>query len=220
MKKDQRLDDRTDDELVRLAQKYHDAFQALYERYHNRIYNYFWYRTRHNADLSEDLTQDVFMKAFQHIDSYESRGFSYLTYLLRIAHNRLINSWRDGEDERIDEDVEEMPDPEDALEHIENAEELAGLWHEVQKLPLKERDLILLKYRKDKSMEEIAHITGQSVGAVKVALSRARKKLAKIFNADGIAKLENVKTSTKFIELARRIVGELDNKKEKSGRPH
>jgi len=220
MKKGQQTDERTDDELVRLAQAYHGAFHALYERYHNRIYNYFWYRTRHNSELSEDLTQDVFMKAFEHIDSYESRGFSYVTYLLRIAHNRLINSWRDGEDERIDENVEEMPDPEDVLEHIENAEEVAGLWGAVQKLPLKERDLIFLKYRKDHSIEEIAHITGQSIGAVKVALLRARKKLAKIFSADGIAKLENVKTSTQFLKFARKVVDTLDNKKEKSERVH
>jgi len=213
MKEDPKTDSRTDDELVHLAQMYHGAFHALYERYHNRIYNYFWYRTHHNCDLSEDLTQDVFLKAFQHIDSYESRGFSYLTYLLRIAHNRLVNSWRDGEDERIDEAVEELPDPEDTLEHIEDAEELAGLWRAVQNLPLKDRDLIFLKYRKDHSMEEIAHITGQSVGAVKVALSRARQKLAKIFDVEAIARLENVKTATTFIKFARRVVDSLENKK-------
>jgi hypothetical protein len=62
-------------------------------------------------------------------------------------------------------------------------------------------------------MEEIAHITGQSVGAVKVALSRARQKLAKIFDVEAIARLENVKTATTFIKFARRVVDSLENKK-------
>src|SRR5581483_8085265 len=69
-------------------------FEHLYEKYADKVFNYFWYRTGHDWALSEDLMQETFLRAFQHLQKFRNRGYSYLTYLLNIAHNLLVDHYR------------------------------------------------------------------------------------------------------------------------------
>ncbi len=70
-----------------------DAFGSLYEEYGERIYRYVYARTG-QTEVAEDLAQEVFLRAFQRISSYHSRGTPFFAWLVRIAHNLVIDYYR------------------------------------------------------------------------------------------------------------------------------
>ncbi|MBI5653732.1 MAG: sigma-70 family RNA polymerase sigma factor [Chloroflexi bacterium] len=69
------------------------AFGKLYDQYAERVYRYLAFRWRDSAE-AEDLTADVFIKAFQNIRSYRAGQAPFGAWLFRIAHNVLIDHWR------------------------------------------------------------------------------------------------------------------------------
>ena len=87
----------TDDQLVSLYVSGQDnAFDVLLERYKNRLYNYILYIV-HKEDTADDLFQETFVKAIVTLRNggYRADGKFY-AWLTRIAHNLLIDHFRDG----------------------------------------------------------------------------------------------------------------------------
>lgn len=166
----------TDDrDLVQAAKQDPQQFDALYRKYFQTIYNYFWYRVDHNNDVAEDLTQDTFVRAFRSMSTFTITKASYLSYLLTIAHNLLVNYYRSAKTVPLDH----APDiPIDTWGEIEVGDGVERLWKAIQALSPTERDILYLKYRRGYKVAVIAEITGKSENAIKLVLSRARKKLA------------------------------------------
>lgn len=160
--------------LVKAAQAESERFDVLYRKYFQNIYNYFWYRVSHDADVAEDLTQDTFLRAFQALPRYQDVGSSYAAYLLRIAHNVLVNHYRSQRSIPTDM-LDMMPDA--IIPDVEDRDRLERLWWAIQDLRPMERDIIYLHYRRGYKLREIAEITGKTENAVKLQLSRARKRL-------------------------------------------
>ncbi|MHB0865410.1 MAG: RNA polymerase sigma factor [Minisyncoccota bacterium] len=164
-----------DTKLVKRAKEDPKSFEGLYRKYADKVFNYFWYRTGHDKALSEDLMQETFLKAFSNLSKFRTRGYSYLTYLLTIARHLLVDHYRKPKSIPI-EDIEEVPY--EVTEDIERKSEAEALWHAIQTLPASNRDVLLMRYQDEKSIKDIATITGLTENAVKLNLSRARKKLA------------------------------------------
>lgn len=164
-----------DTKLVEIAKQNPKSFEDLYRKYADKVFNYFWYRAGHDKALAEDLMQETFLKAFQNLSKFRIRGYSYLTYLLTIARHLLIDHYRKPTSVPI-EDVEDIPyEVTDEIERKSNAE---ALWHAIQDLPASNRDVLLMRYQDKKSIKDIATITESTENAVKLNLSRTRKKLA------------------------------------------
>ncbi|MDQ3014961.1 MAG: RNA polymerase subunit sigma-24, partial [bacterium] len=70
-----------DSDLIEHAKQEPDAFAELYERYSQKVYKYFWFHTNFDKDVSEDLTQETFVRAYKHLAEYKEQGYSYGTYL-------------------------------------------------------------------------------------------------------------------------------------------
>jgi len=164
-----------DTKLVQLAKQTPHEFEVLYRKYADKVFNYFWYRTGHDKTLSEDLMQETFLKAFQNLSKFRIRGYSYLTYLLTIAKHLLIDHYRKPTSVPI-EDVEDIPY--EATDEIERKSDADALWHAIQTLPQSNRDILLMHYQDEKPIKYIATITKSTENAVKLNLSRTRKKLA------------------------------------------
>ncbi|PIR45200.1 MAG: hypothetical protein COV10_00805 [Candidatus Vogelbacteria bacterium CG10_big_fil_rev_8_21_14_0_10_51_16] len=166
---------REDERLIASAKADAKQFGALYDKYGHAVYNYFLPRLGRERERAEDLTQETFLRAFEHLGTFRSLGHSYLTYLLTIAHNLLINEYRKRHETSLEAlmDAGEIPD----VPRTEGSDLLDHLWRAVDSLPLPEKDMLLLHYQKELPIRAIAHILSKSENAVKLALSRIRKKL-------------------------------------------
>lgn len=164
--------------LIDAAKTDKNNFNKLYEKYYQKVYNYFWFRNGHNREAAEDLMQETFIRAFNDLDNYEWRQCTYLTYLLTIAHNLLANYFRDNSRKKNVELTENIP--EYIREKLDNVLDAEMLWKKIYDLSPTERDVILLKYRRQLSIKEIAMVIGKSENAVKLILSRSRQKIRDI----------------------------------------
>lgn len=180
MGKMKKIKPKEDEILIKRAQNNPRAYEALYKKYAKRVYDYFWFRAGRVKEVAEDLAQETFVKAYQKLPSFRLRAYSYFSYLLTIAHNTLVKYYKKPKTASIEElgDVAESA-PGDTLEKRLAEKEMSELlWRAVGSMP--EKEILLLKYRDGLKVKDIARFTGKSENAVKLALSRARKKLAQL----------------------------------------
>jgi len=188
--------------LVEEAKREPKKYEALYKKYADRVFNYFWYRTGHDWALSEDLMQETFLRAFQHLEKFRNRGYSYLTYLLNIAHNLLVDHYRKPKSIPVDELPTDAV-PYEITADLHRKSEAESLWRAIQELPAKNRDALLMHYQDDKPIKDIARIMNTSENAVKLNLSRTRKKLAEhpyLKDIGGYAHMKRKYTRPRFLK--------------------
>lgn len=175
--------------LDKIALKDENAFRLFVEKYHALVLNV-CNNILHNRDDAMDVSQEVFMKIFDSIDSF--RGESKVTtWLYRIAVNKSLNFLRSRKRNRwfssIDilfENGNKSKDPEDieltADENIELDENKKALHHALKKLPEKQNIAISLHNFEDLAYKEISEIMDISVTEVGVLINRGKKKLKKL----------------------------------------
>ncbi|MEK7171357.1 MAG: RNA polymerase sigma factor [Patescibacteria group bacterium] len=158
-----------------------EQFTAYYEKHKTSIFNYILYRIGFNRDMAEDLTSDIFLKAFEHFDSYDkTRPFK--TWIFTIAHNHLVNYYAGKKETLPLEEALEIAKEvgsQNSAEHNMTMERILKL---VSHLSESQKDLVLMKYVDDLGNEEIAKITGKEEGAIRTALSRATATLRDQYN--------------------------------------
>jgi RNA polymerase sigma-70 factor, ECF subfamily len=176
--------------LILSAQKNPLAFERVYQKYYQKIYNYFWYRVGFHKETAEDLTQDTFTKAFNKLASFRIGTASYYTYLLTVAHNTLVNFFR----EKKPGYYEQAPElPLHIREQVENSVDLERMWKDIERLPTLEKEAILLRYRREYPFKKIARIMAKSENAVKLIISRAKKRLTNVNRLRLLASLPDMK---------------------------
>lgn len=163
-----------------------EAFGDIYEIYLNRIYRYVFYQVKLKF-LAEDLTEDIFIKAWKAICSYKGDGPSFQTWLYRIAHNHVADYFRSNRKfARLDEEISiesydfnNLHDPQKLAETHSTYEEI--LEH-VSLLPLSQRQIIVLKFIEGLENRDIERITGKKQGAIRIMQMRALNTLNKQLN--------------------------------------
>ena len=152
-----------------------EAFGELYNIYIARIYRYVLYQVN-DVMTAEDITEDVFLKAWKAIHSCTGKSDTFTTWLYRIAHNHLINSLRNRyKFTSIDkENADEIKDPKSEVEKWREHQELLEL---LTCLPPGQKQVIILKFIEDMDNKEIGKIVGKREGAVRVLQMRALAKL-------------------------------------------
>ena len=158
------------------------AFADLVEEFQSPVYN-LCYRMLGEAAAAENATQETFLRAFQHLDSYDpSRPFK--TWLLSIASHHCIDRLRRQHVTWlcVDDDLllnqpalrEPSPGPEIAAIRREEGAQIQQL---LDSLPPQDRCAIILRHWYDLSYVEMATILGTTVSGVKSRLHRARLTL-------------------------------------------
>ena len=156
-----------------------DAFGALYAKYIDQIYNYIYYRTSNGKD-AEDLCSRVFIRALNHIERYEDRGYPFSAWLYRIAHNLVINWYRDQEKAEVISLSEQYPPPRMAgsiEDRIEREDEKDALLRVISNLPEDRKELLILKHVEGLTNSEIGQIMDRTEGAVKALYHRTLESL-------------------------------------------
>jgi len=165
-----------DRELVVNAQKNPAAFNELYLKYYPQVRHYFLYRTGHNEELSQDLTQETFIQAFKHLPQFVVSNASYLTYLMRISHNLLVDYYREKKSITLEENELDQIAGSSLVDYTALFD-LSLVWEAVKNLSGVEQKILTLRYTQDLSIPEIAQIVGKSENAIKLHLHRAREKI-------------------------------------------
>jgi RNA polymerase sigma-70 factor (ECF subfamily) len=155
------------------------AFGHLYRIYLDQIYRYVFYHVNDKM-TAEDITEEVFLKAWKAIKSCKGRGKTFSSWLYRIAHNHMVNTLRDNN--RItylanDREIQITDPTRQAELNIECQEMLKA----IDCLPENQKQVIILKFIEGLDNREISKIIGKSEGAVRITQMRALTKLREKF---------------------------------------
>lgn len=159
-----------------------EAFGALYDHYAKPIYRYIYLKIS-DKTLTEDITHEVFLSAWQNIHHYNFQGLPFSSWLYQIARNRVIDYYRTHRDFLDVYEVKETagklisqpvnPDHGLDLERVKQA---------LNQLSDDQKEVIVLRFINDLSPPEIAVIMGKSEGAIRLIQYRAINHLKKILN--------------------------------------
>jgi RNA polymerase sigma-70 factor (ECF subfamily) len=158
-----------------------EAWDALFRRYQLPLYAYVFELVRAEQP-SLDIVQETFIAAARHLASLREDG-RFGSWLFGIAHQKCVQHWRrSGREEPLDADfAEAQPGPDDdPRELFIREEQEAEFMQALNQLPLPQRQALLLHFIEDFSLEEIAGITGVSLGTVKSRLHYGKKTLRKL----------------------------------------
>lgn len=160
------------------------TFLDTFKQYHRPIYGYVYLRTGRDQAVAEDLTQDVFVKAWQARDTFNSQKSSIKTWLYIIARNTIIDYWRKQEvsGAKSTEFNEENSGAVNEQNKLEAELMIKFVYTNLYKLDQLSQDLIIWRFIKQLDIEEIAEITGKNYNTTKVAIHRAIQKLKQIIN--------------------------------------
>jgi RNA polymerase sigma-70 factor (ECF subfamily) len=181
----------TESQLTQLVEKARDgnrlAFNQLIDRYQGDIYRMIYYRIHRQMD-AEDLTQDVFVRAYRSISRLREPQ-RFRSWLYTIAVNRVNDYLRKKRVRSIfkssDEGPEIQPEADDRRENPEALEQVLkeDFWRQVgriaQKLSKMEREVFMLRFMDDLNIAEISQILKKSESTIKTHLYRALAKFKK-----------------------------------------
>lgn len=169
----------TETELVEaVRQGRREGQTEMVSRYAERVFAMIARQVPDMMDAQE-LTQDAFLRAFSHIDSYDSHKASLSTWLCRIAYRLTLDHLRRRRPVIVTmEDNTDISDEELEAELSTGREErIEQLMEVIDELPDDERMLLTLYYFEDRPLAEITYITGIEPAALANRLYRTRKKL-------------------------------------------
>ncbi len=179
------MKNKTDEELVRLVLKNKtEAFDILAKRYEDKLLRY-GKRFLYNYESIEDVIQNVFIKAYVNIKSFNlSKKFS--PWIYRIAHNEFINIIKQRKREPLlffDADVIfSFAGKDDFLKDIERKEERKEMENHLSRLKVKYREPIVLYYFEEKDYQEISDILEIPISTVGTRLKRGRMEIKKLLH--------------------------------------
>ena len=170
----------TDREIVRgcLAGE-EAAFEVLLGHYQVRVFSFVGRLVCNDAE-AEDLCQEIFLKAFANLDTYD-RARPLISWLLGIAHNSVVDFLRSRNPGlSLDDEASafELPDPGQSVEKVVQSvldqETLGAL---IAQLPEKYREAVLLRHMEELDYAAMAEVLGLPQGTVKIRLFRAREMM-------------------------------------------
>jgi RNA polymerase sigma-70 factor, ECF subfamily len=155
-----------------------EAFGLLYDHYLPKIYRFVLLKVSHRED-AEDLSHQAFLKAWENINQYDFQGYSFGSWLYRIARNVTIDHYRALRSETSTEDIE-LATESISLESLDLKIQWKELLICIKQLKEVEQDVLIMRFVEDLSLKETAEAVEKSEGAVKLIQHRAINNLKKI----------------------------------------
>lgn len=158
------------------------AFNLLAQKYQQKIY---WHARRMlgNHMDADEVTQEVLIVLFNKLKSFNFKS-SLFTWIYRITATRSINQLNKRKVKRFlfleDSDYDTLKGSEDIIDDLENKEKIQKLDLVLKELPVKQREVFILRNFDELSYDEISGITGRSVGGLKANYFHALKKVTEM----------------------------------------
>ncbi len=153
------------------------AFGELYDIHVDQIYRHIYYRVGNTND-AEDLTQQVFIRAWHAMKRYRKKSTPFVGWLFTISRNLVIDFYRSRKDKVSLDDDYQIASREPALEQRAEIEmEHEEVLKNIARLPEEHRQVVVMRFIEDYSFGEIASVLNKTEGAIRVTLHRALKKM-------------------------------------------
>jgi RNA polymerase sigma factor (sigma-70 family) len=170
------------------------AWEEIVRQYHRRIYN-ICYRFAGSADDAQDLTQEVFIKMYRTLGSYDVERGAFLTWVATVTRNLLVDHFRRSKQDRVTDSLDvPASEHEDAMPLSERIEDKGpspdasvrsretrdAVHRALQKLSPELREAVVLRDLQDMDYREIAAVLRVPEGTVKSRINRGRAELARL----------------------------------------
>jgi RNA polymerase sigma-70 factor (ECF subfamily) len=170
------------------------AWEELVGRYHRRIYN-ICYRFAGSADDAQDLTQEVFIKMYRTLKTYDLERGAFMTWVTTMTRNLLVDHFRKTKQDRVTDSLDGAPSQhEDAMPLSDQIEDHGPapdaraqsrqvgetVQRALHKLSPDLREAVILRDLQDMDYREIATVLKVPEGTVKSRINRGRAELARL----------------------------------------
>ena len=170
------------------------AWEEIVQRYHRRIYN-ICYRFAGTSDGAQDLTQEVFIKMYRTLSSYDLDKGAFMTWVTTITRNLLVDHFRKTKQDRVTDSLDGAPsEHEDSMPlsdqiqdkgpapdaKVQSRETSETVHRALQKLSPELREAVILRDLQDLDYREIAGVLKVPEGTVKSRINRGRAELARL----------------------------------------
>ena len=170
------------------------AWEEIVRRYHRRIYN-ICYRFAGSGDDAQDLTQDVFIKMYKTLDTYDVERGAFMTWVTTITRNLLVDHFRKSKHARMTDSLDAAPSEHDGAmplsdriqdkgmppdAQVQSRETGEAVHLALQKLSPELREAVILRDLQDMDYKEIATVLRVPEGTVKSRINRGRAELARL----------------------------------------
>jgi RNA polymerase sigma-70 factor (ECF subfamily) len=173
---------KTDEQIVALTLKNQDYYLCLMKRYEAKLLNYILKISNINKEDAEDILQEIFIKAYQNLNDFDL-NFKFSNWIYSIAHNATISAFRkkkvrpqtvSWEDKDLNNILESTLDVENTSLQKLTYKQILKI---INRLPLKYKDVLILKFMEGKDYREISDILHKPMGTIATLINRAKKSL-------------------------------------------
>jgi len=173
---------KTDEQIVVLTLKNQDYYLYLMKRYEARLLNYILKISNISREDGEDILQEVFVKAYQNLNDFDL-NYKFSNWIYSIAHNATISAFRkkkvrpqtvSWEDKDLNNILESTLDVENTSLQKLTYKQILKI---INQLPLKYKDVLILKFMEGKDYREISDILHKPMGTIATLINRAKKSL-------------------------------------------
>ena len=176
-----------EEKVVQRAQKNDpNAFAELYDEYFDKIYRYIALKIG-DREEAEDMTQQVFLKAYQSISSFKWKGVPFSAWLYRIAHNLIVDYLRKNtkRPDTLPDEVEVTDNTSKSPEElVEKRMDIEQVMEAARHLTEAQREVISLRFAGEMPIAQVAKVMGKSQGAIKALQHSAIVSLRKMLLAE------------------------------------
>lgn len=155
---------------------------TAFKKHKDQILRYIYLRVGNSREIAQDITSEVFLKAWEKRESFDEDKGSMKTWLFTITRNKLIDYYRKKKPMSLKDGykfnyayIDDSSDEDILMDNILRS---------LNQLSPKERDLVILRYVEGLAISEVAEIIGKKYIATKIAIYRALNKLKKIVNEE------------------------------------
>ena len=156
------------------------AFEELYQHYIVPIFRYIFFKSQSQED-AEDLTQIVFLKAWQALPDFQKRANPFSSWLYKIAKNTVIDYYKKKKEITLDKPIEDLKqikdEKNDPVKITEQKEKVKILGQLIKQLNEDQQEVIILKFIQELSNKEIAQLMQKSEEAIRALQYRGLKAL-------------------------------------------
>jgi RNA polymerase sigma-70 factor (ECF subfamily) len=156
------------------------AISQLYRQYAPAIYGYVASRVRDSA-VADDLTSEVFLRALEGLPRFEYRGVPVSAWLYRIAHDRMVDHFRQQARRPTMPLENELLSVQDEIEQeVDTRLRVQQLREAIDQLTAEQHQVILLRFSAGLKLKEVAYVMNKSIEAVKMLQWRALARLKQL----------------------------------------